>query len=78
MLLFLTVTAQHFLAGGFLPAVFLPRTLQRLVPAMPSAVLMEGVQMILARDWSFAAPGKLMGLLLVCSLLAILLERREG
>lgn len=78
MLLFLTVTAQHFLAGGFLPAVFLPRMLQCLVPAMPSAILMEGVQMILGGSRSFAPPGKLLLLLAVCSFLAILLERREA
>ena len=29
MLLFFVITGQHFLAGGFLPMVFLPATIQR-------------------------------------------------
>lgn len=77
MLLFLTVTAQHFLAGGFLPAVFLPKTLQQLAPGMPSAVLMAGVQMALTKVWSLAVVGRLLALLLVCFLLTVLFERRE-
>ena len=36
MLLFLTAAAQHFLAGGFLPLVFLPETVRRLAPFLPS------------------------------------------
>lgn len=78
MLLFLTVTAQHFLAGGFLPAVFLPKTLRQLVPGMPSAILMAGVQMALTRAWSLAVAGRLLVLFFGCFLLTVLFERREG
>lgn len=78
MLLFLTVTAQHFLAGGFLPAVFLPKTLRQLAPGMPSAILMAGVQMALTRAWSLAVAGRLLVLFFGCFLLTVLFERREG
>ena len=78
MLLFLTVTAQHFLAGGFLPAVFLPETLRRLASVMPSAILMEGVQRALTGSWSFVMTGKLLALFFLCFLLTAFLERREG
>ncbi len=77
MLLFLTVTAQHFLAGGFLPTVFLPEGIRHLAPGMPSAILMAGVQMALTRTWSLTVTIKLLGMLLMCFLLTVWLERKE-
>lgn len=59
MLLFLMVTLQHFLAGGFLPLVFLPASIQAASPMMPSSVLMEGVRMIVTGSYEWAAFGKL-------------------
>ncbi len=79
MLLFLAVTAQHFLAGGFLPEVFLPGTLRRLVPVMPSAILMGGVRMAVTGVWSGSAAVRLLMLLAAGFLLSVCLEsRREG
>lgn len=77
MLLFLTVTAQHFLAGGFLPEVFLPEILRKLVPVMPSAILMDGVKMAVIGAWSKAVAGKLLFLLIGCFFLTAVLERWE-
>ena len=77
MALFLTVTVQHFLAGGFLPEVFLPPSLRVLAPAMPSKVLMDGVKMALAGAWDMAVAGKL-GLLTMAGFsLTSLWERWE-
>lgn len=77
MLLFLTVTAQHFLAGGFLPVVFLPQPLRRLAPAMPSSILMSGVQAALTGVWPLSVAGGLLALLTVSFLLTVLLEGQE-
>lgn len=77
MLLFLVVTAQHFLAGGFLPTIFLPEAIRYLAPGMPSAILMAGVQMALTKAWSLAVTAKLLLMLLVCFLLTVWLERKE-
>ena len=77
MALFLTVTVQHFLAGGFLPEVFLPPSLRVLASAMPSKVLMDGVKMALAGAWDMAVAGKL-GLLTMAGFsLTSLWERWE-
>lgn len=79
MLLFLAVTAQHFLAGGFLPEVFLPEVLRRLVPVMPSAILMCGVEMAVTGMWSGSGAARLMLLFMAGFLPSVLLEsRREG
>lgn len=77
MLLFLTVTAQHFLAGGFLPSVFLPDGLSRMAWAMPSAILMDGVKFMLAGQWSAAAAGKLLLLFLGGFLGTVMLDKWE-
>lgn len=42
---FFLVTAFHFLSGGFLPEVFLPESIQRAAPFLPTHILMEGVKM---------------------------------
>ena len=77
LLLFLTVTAQHFLAGGFLPRVFLPEMIRRVAPAMPSAVLMDGVKMAVSGVWDMASAGKLAALLLGGFCLTAFFEQRE-
>ncbi len=41
LLLFFVIIVSHFAAGGFLPKVFLPETLQRISPYMPTGVLMD-------------------------------------
>ena len=76
-LLFLTVTAQHFLAGGFLPEVFLPEILRKLTPVMPSGILMNGVKMAVTGAFSVGAAGKLAALLFVGFFLAAFLEMRK-
>lgn len=78
MLLFLVVTAQHFLAGGFLPLVFLPSGMRGMASVMPSAVLMDGVKFLLAGEWSGFAAGKLVFLCFGGALGAAVLEEREG
>ena len=53
MLLFLVITGQHFLAGGFLPAVFLPVTIRKIGPWLPSGILMDTVKTATTRQWSW-------------------------
>lgn len=53
MLLFLAAVGQHFLAGGFLPAVFLPETVQRAAPWLPSGILMDTVKMAVTGGWDW-------------------------
>lgn len=77
MLLFLAVTAQHFLAGGFLPEVFLPETLRGLVSVMPSAILMNGVKMAVTGMWNKEATLRLFLLLAAGFALTMALESRE-
>ncbi len=73
-LLFLTVTVQHFLAGGFLPEVFLPDMLRKLTAVMPSAILMDGMKMAVTGGFSAAVAGKLAVLLLAGFCLTAVLE----
>lgn len=78
ILLFLVATVQHFLAGGFLPLVFLPSSVRSLAPVLPSSVLMDGVGMIVTGAYEAAVFGKLC-LMIVAGLCAgALLERREA
>ncbi len=77
MLLFLTVTAQHFLAGGFLPLVFLPATLQRLAPFLPSHLLMDGAAMALTAAWDPAVFFRLVLLAAASAGAAVFLEVME-
>ncbi len=74
ILLFLAGVGQHFLAGGFLPLVFLPEAVQKLAPILPSAVLMDGLQMAVTANWDTAGFGKLGFLILIGLILGIVLE----
>lgn len=78
MLLFLTVTAQHFLAGGFLPLVFLPASLQRIAGLLPSYLLMKGAAMAFTAAWEPAVSARLVAWLAVAVGLTALLEVKEG
>lgn len=51
LLLFLLATVQHYLAGGFLPLVFLPATVKGLASVLPSGILMDAVAMALTAHW---------------------------
>lgn len=53
MLLFFIITVQHFLAGGFLPLVFLPASIQKIAGWLPSAVLMNTMKMAVTRTWEW-------------------------
>lgn len=74
ILLFLAGVGQHFLAGGFLPLVFLPETVRRLALFLPSTILMESLQMTVTADWNFAGFGKLGLLILIGLILGMALE----
>lgn len=77
MLLFFAVTGQHFLAGGFLPLVFLPPGLQALAPVLPSTILMNGVKMAVTGVWSAEAVLKLAALILIGFGITALMEVSE-
>ena len=62
MFLFLASTGQHFLAGGFLPPVFLPETIQKIAPWLPSGILMETVKMAVTGVWSWRSAAACAGL----------------
>lgn len=68
ILLFLAGVGQHFLAGGFLPLVFLPETARNLAPFLPSTILMDGLKMAVTAEWNPAGFGKL-GILAVTGLI---------
>lgn len=51
MLLFFVITGQHFLAGGFLPVVFLPETLQKLAVYLPSSIIMDTMKQAVTLEW---------------------------
>ena len=61
-LLFFMVTVFHFLSGGFLPEVFLPESIQRAAPFLPSHILMEGVKMAVTGNGSLITTAKLAAL----------------
>ena len=74
MLLFLTVTAMHFMAGGFLPLVFLPVSIRAAAPFLPSYIFMEGMKMTVT---SVMDPGvfvRLAAVMAVCFLLSLWVE----
>ena len=75
LLLFLLATAQHFLAGGYLPLVFLPATVKGLAPLLPSGILMDGAGMMLTAQWNPAVFGRLAMLLAVAVALAALCQK---
>lgn len=78
MLLFLTVTAQHFAAGGFLPLVFLPASMQRIAGFLPSRLLMEGAEMAFTASWRPGIFAGLAALAAVAAGLSVLWEVKEG
>lgn len=78
MLLFLTVTAQHFLAGGFLPLVFLPASLQKIAGFLPSYLLMKGTAMAFTASWEPAVFSGLVILLAIAVGIMGLLEVKKG
>ncbi|MCI8518177.1 MAG: ABC transporter permease [Hungatella sp.] len=53
MVLFLVITGQHFLAGGFWPLVFLPESIQRAALWLPSGILMNTMKMAVTQEWDF-------------------------
>ena len=74
MLLFLAVTAMHFMAGGFLPLVFLPVSIRAAAPFLPSYIFMEGMKMTVT---SVMDPGvfvRLAAVMAVCFLLSLWVE----
>lgn len=78
LLLFLAGVGQHFLAGGFLPLVFLPETVRNLAPFLPSSILMDALKMTVTSTWTLAAMGKLGLLILTGLILGMVLEvKRE-
>lgn len=78
MLLFFAATGQHFLAGGFLPLVFLPPALQKLAPVLPSTVLMDGAKMAVTGTWSLGTVWKLIVMVIAGLVLTAAMEVREG
>ena len=74
MLLFLAVTAMHFLAGGFLPLVFLPASLRTAAAFLPTYIFMEGVKMAVTSAFSIAVFCKLAAVAAVCFLLSLWVE----
>ena len=71
MLLFLAVTAMHFLSGGFLPLVFLPATFRAAAPFLPNYMLMEGMKLVVTSSFSLAVLMKLAALALAGFLLSV-------
>ncbi len=71
MLLFLAVTAMHFLSGGFLPLVFLPTTFRAAAPFLPTYVLMEGMKLVVTSSFSLAVFIKLAVLAMAGFLLSV-------
>lgn len=67
LLLFFVGTGQHFLAGGFLPEIFLPDTLRHLSAWMPSSAWLEAGRMAItgsyqAESWLLLAAWVVVGL----------------
>ena len=77
MLLFLTAAAQHFLAGGFLPLVFLPGAVRKLVPFLPSGILMDVMKIAVSGVWNFSAVFRLILMFAVFFAGSYALEVRE-
>lgn len=77
MLLFFVMTGQHFLAGGILPPVFLPPSIQKLAPWLPSAVLMDSMKMAAAGVWDYKKLGVCAVLMGTAWLAGVLAERKR-
>ena len=74
MLLFLTVTAMHFMAGGFLPLVFLPVSIRAAAPFLPSYIFMEGMKMAVTSVMDPVVFVRLAAVMAVCFLLSLWVE----
>lgn len=77
MLLFLTAAAQHFLAGGFLPLVFLPGAVRKLALFLPSGILMDVMKTAVSGVWNFSAVFRLILMFAVFFAGSYALEVRE-
>lgn len=78
MLLFLAGVGQHFLAGGFLPRIFLPERLQPLAAVLPSGLLMNGMKIAVTATTDWPAAAKLVILTVVCGCISTILEVRRS
>lgn len=78
MFLFLVSAGQHFLAGGFLPPVFLPETIQRIAPWLPSGILMETIKMAVTGVWNWRAPVVCAGTVVAAWFLGTAVEVRRS
>ena len=84
MLLFLTVVVQHFVAGGFLPQVFLPEIFQKAAPWMPSAILIDSLKMAVTEDWQWQNLFRCFGVIFISWLVCVVMypgnseHRRSG
>ncbi len=78
MLLFLAVVSQHFVAGGFLPAVFLPASLQKAAPWMPSAILIDGLKMAVTENWEWQNLLRCIGIILISWLVCVVLYPKDA
>lgn len=77
MLLFFVMTGQHFLAGGILPPVFLPSSIQKLAPWLPSSVLMDSMKMAVAGVWDYKKLGACAILIGTAWLAGVQVERKR-
>lgn len=77
MLLFFLATGQHFLAGGFLPPVFLPETMRQIGAWLPSGILMDTVKMAVTGEWDWRCAAGCGGLAAVAWLLGTAVEVRR-
>lgn len=77
MLLFFVMTGQHFLAGGVLPLVFLPPSLQKLAPWLPSSVLMDSMKMAVSGTWDYRKLAACIILIWVSWLVSVMAERKR-
>lgn len=77
MLLFFVITGQHFLAGGFLPSVFLPATVQKWAGFLPSAILMENMKMAVTLQWDWHGLAACAGLAAAAWVLSAAVEVRR-
>ncbi len=77
MLLFLTTAAQHFMAGGFLPKIFLPPSVRTISGWLPSGILMDTLKMAFLGKADGGVFAAVCGLILCGTALAVLTERRR-
>lgn len=75
MLLFFVVAGQHFLAGGILPLVFLPQSLQTIGQYFPSAILMDTMKMAVSETWDTGKLTACLGLAIGAWLSGVAAER---